>query len=220
MTVRVSAVERLQALPPVFRGADLTVRFRWTSKTASQYVYLWKRRGLIEALGGKSDVFANLLKPDRVDWHQAVRMAIPSAVIVGVEALRAAGWTTQVPQRPVAAVRAGDPVFKIRRFVISRRSDDWFRSVREGIARGEPHGAAPLLEPAWALADLLRGAGWGSGGLRPDDIAWELLSPDDMARVLAAAAALDVPDDAIETIRAYANDQGRREPVASGSGSR
>jgi hypothetical protein len=51
MSTTTSAIERLQGLPQIFRGADLTVRFAWSSKTASQYLYLWKKRGLVSSLG-------------------------------------------------------------------------------------------------------------------------------------------------------------------------
>jgi hypothetical protein len=86
---QVSAFERLRDLPS-FRGGDLTRRFGWTSKTASQYPYLWKRRGLAQRLGGHSDVYANLLASRHSDWEGAVVMAMPSAVLVGIEALRRA----------------------------------------------------------------------------------------------------------------------------------
>ncbi len=97
---QVSAIERLQSLPPLFRGADLTVRFQWTSKTASQYLYLWKRRKLVQELGGHSDVFANMLMTRQPNWEQALLLAMPSALLVGVEALRQAGWVTQVQHNP------------------------------------------------------------------------------------------------------------------------
>ena len=66
---QLSAFERLRDLPALFRGGDLTRRFGWTSKTASQYLYLWKRRGLVQSLGGHSDVYANLLTDRHPDWE-------------------------------------------------------------------------------------------------------------------------------------------------------
>ena len=82
MKKTISAHERLTLLPAVFRGADLTVRFQWTSKTASHYLYLWKRRGLVASLGGHSDVFANLVVGREPDWEAGLRLAMPSAVLV------------------------------------------------------------------------------------------------------------------------------------------
>ena len=102
MSKQISAIDRLRELPTLFRGAHLTTRFRWDSKTASQYLYLWKRRNLVQGLGGHSDVFANLLFepfPQYPNWEKALLMTMPSAVIVSVEVLRRVGWTTQIPIR-------------------------------------------------------------------------------------------------------------------------
>lgn len=182
---QVSAIQRLQELPPVFRGADLTLRFQWTSKTASQYLFLWKQRGLVQALGGHSDVFANLLVQPRPDWELALRLAMPSAVIVGVEALRRHGWTTQVPDRPEVAVDSSQPVFTVAPFVVSSRPPRWFAASRKGIKDG-------ALTPAWALADMLQRDGWGGCGLQPDDMDWEAWTDRDRRQWAAACKAYGV----------------------------
>lgn len=179
-TKQVSAIERLRSLPEIFRGGDLTVRFQWPSRRASHYLYLWKNRGLVEPLGGHSDVFANLLRNPHPDWEKALQMAMPSAVIVGVEALRRAGWTTQVPSRPEVAVDATGPVFSTERFVIKSRSPSWFETVHDGLV-GDRRLGPPVLSPAWALADLLRDHEWGDFGLWPDDIEWDEISEVDEA---------------------------------------
>lgn len=186
-----SAISRLQELPPVFRGSDLTVRFQWTSKTASQYLYLWKRRGLVDALGGHSDVFANLLASQHPDWEEALRTAMPSAMLIGIEALRRAGWTTQVPRRPAAAVDVTQSVFKTERFEVLPRDPMWFAAVRPGVL-GDRDGGLPRLRPAWALADLLRTSGWGSCGLWPDDLEWTEITRKDSVEWPVACKALDV----------------------------
>ena len=168
---QVSAFERLRELPALFRGGDLTRRFGWTSKTASQYLYLWKRRGLVQGLGGHSDVYANLLASRHPDWEGAVVMAMPSAVLVGIEALRRAGWTTQLLQRPTVAVKSGCPMFKTDHFDLVTRDPYWFDQVAPGIEGSAGEGLR-TLRPAWALADLLRHTGWEHSGLSPDDIEW------------------------------------------------
>lgn len=168
---QVSAFERLRDLPALFRGGDLTRRFGWTSKTASQYLYLWKRRGLVQGLGGHSDVYANLLASRHPDWGGAVVMAMPSAVLVGIEALRRAGWTTQLVQRPTVAVKSAHPVFKTDHFDLVTRDPHWFDQVAPGIEGGVGEGLR-TLRPAWALADLLHDTGWEHTGLSPDDIEW------------------------------------------------
>ncbi len=183
--MQISAIERLQGLPPLFRGADLTVRFQWTSKTASQYLYLWKKRKLVEELGGHSYVFANLLVGRQPDWHRALLLAMPSALLIGIDALRYAGWTTQIPHRPVIAVNSRQPVFSSNRFEIVQRDPKWFASVADGVMRDNMDGL-PRLAPAWALAELLSRGDWGECGLFPDDIEWHMLTPDDETQWSAA----------------------------------
>ncbi|WP_010105491.1 hypothetical protein [Verminephrobacter aporrectodeae] len=192
MRQQTSAIVRLQSLPPVFRGSDLTVRFQWTSKAASQYIYLWKRRGLVRGLGGHSDVYANLLTNPTPDWGKAVMAAMPSAVTIGIEALRQAGWTTQVPHRPTVVVNAKQGVFSVEPFEIVARGPKWFQSAGNGI-QGERAVGLPTLRPAWALADMLRTEGWGQCGLWPDDIEWDQAVDSDEADWLAACAAFGLP---------------------------
>lgn len=188
----ISAIERLQSLPAVFRGADLTVRFQWTSKTASQYIYLWKRRKLVEDLGGHSDVFVNLLVDRQANWEKALLTAMPSAVLIGIEALRMAGWTTQIP-RPAVAVKAWQSVYKTARFEINPRDQEWFDAVRQGMIANRS-GGLPQLAPAWALADLLRENEWGICGLWPDDIEWSEVTEQDEEQWKAACHALGLPE--------------------------
>lgn len=192
MRQQTSAIVRLQSLPQVFRGSDLTVRFQWTSKTASQYIYEWKRRGLVQALGGHSDVYANLLMNPAPDWGRAAIIAMPTAILVGIEALRMAGWTTQVTYRPTVAVNARQRVFSIDPFDVAPRNPKWFESARAGI-QGDRAFVLPTLRPAWALADLLCTQGWGKCGLWPDDIEWDQVNPSDEADWEAACAALGLP---------------------------
>lgn len=191
----VSAIDRLRALPEIFRGGEVTALFQWTSKKASHYLYLWKRRGLIESLGGHSDVFVNLLANPRPDWSRALQMAMPSAVVVGVEALRRAGWITQIPGTMDVAVEAGSRVFSTSRFRVTTRTKSWFRATA-AACEGDRTLAPPTLRPAWALADLLRQANlgssgttdtahasmnWNGTGLQPDDIEWDEIGADDQS---------------------------------------
>lgn len=188
---QVSAITRLQALPSVFRGADLTLRFQWTSKTASQYLYLWKKRGLVRSLGGHSDVHANLLANPAPDWGKAVLIAMPSAVIIGLDALRQAGWSTQVTHRPVVAVNSTQPMYNVEPFEIAPRDPKWFSAVSEGI-RGDRSQGLPVLRPAWALADMIHDHGWGKGGLWQDDIDPDEITKHDEADWQAACSAFSL----------------------------
>lgn len=192
MRQQTSAIARLQSLPSVFRGADLTVRFQWTSKAASQYLYLWKRRSLVRGLGGHSDVYVNLLTNPNPDWAQALLAAMPTAVVIGIESLRQAGWTTQVPQRPAVAINAKQSVYSIDPYEVMVRNDKWFESARAGIISDHAKGL-PVLKPAWALADMLRDQGWGKCGLWPDDIEWSETTGQDEHDWQTACSAFDLP---------------------------
>jgi hypothetical protein len=187
---QVSAIERLQTLPDIFRGADLTVRFGWTSKTASHYLYLWRKRALVQPLGGHSDVFANLLVNRQPNWEAALLLAMPSALVIGIEALRRAGWTTQIPVRPEVAVSAAEPVFSVERFEIQKRPALWFEQTQKGVRRSKDARTLPVLAPAWALADLLSRAPWGACGLDPDDIEWDEITVRDEREWKSASVAL------------------------------
>lgn len=189
MKKTISAHERLALLPAVFRGAELTVRFQWTSKTASHYLYLWKRRGLVAGLGGHSDVFANLVVGREPDWEAALRLAMPSAVVVGVEILRRAGWTTQIPFRPEVAVNSAAPTYQVENFNVRPRPPGWFKLLAPGIVRPYARGVSQL-SPSWALAEMIRSDGWGACGLAPDDIYWDEVSDHDRVEWTAACEAL------------------------------
>lgn len=177
-----SALERLRSLPPLFRGADLTVRFQWTSKAASQYLYQWRRRGLVAGLGGHSDVFANLLVQPQPDWEAALQLAVPGAVLVGIKALRRAGYTTQIPARPTFAIPPDGPRYTVEPFLLTPRPARWFAASRAGI---KEH----ALIGAYALADLLIQEGFGACGLEPDDIDWSLFTPAERRRFHRACTA-------------------------------
>lgn len=190
---QISAIERLLSLPAIFRGSDLTIRFQWTSKTASQYLYLWKCRGLVDGLGGHSDIFANLLVDRSPDWEKALFKAMPSAVIIGIDAIRRARWTTQIPYRPTVAVKSNQPVFMTERFKIIARDPQWFALTKKGIVPDKNWETPRILSPAWALADLLRESSWGTFGLDPDDIDWDEVTKRDQKQWTIACRAFGLP---------------------------
>ena len=191
---QISAIARLQTLPTVFRGADLTVQFAWTSKTASHYLYLWKNRGLVDALGGHSDVFVNLLKSEHADWEKALLLVHPSALMIGLESLRQHSWITQIPTHPTVAVDEHEPRYALTRFDIQRKSAAWMQTARRN-GSSQNTSSMPTLRPAWALADLIKTQGWGRCGLQPDDIDWDAVGPQDEQDWKLAATALGLPSE-------------------------
>lgn len=61
-------------------------------------LHRWKQAGLLRPLGGRSDVFFNLVVQPQwaKNFQYAIRRAIPFARLVRPEAWRARGWTTQI----------------------------------------------------------------------------------------------------------------------------
>lgn len=148
-----SAVQRLSALPEVFTGSDLTILFGWKSAVASTYLALWRKAGLVKSLGGRADVHMNLVQNRRVNPEQALRRAYPRAVKVGVDVLRQAGWTTQIPSAVDVAIPTASGLHAIEGFHLRHRSNKWFESVSTGTLKATL--GIDQLQPPWALADML-----------------------------------------------------------------
>jgi len=145
--------------------------------------------GQVVGLGGQSGIYANLVADQYPHWELALRMMIPTAVVIGIEVLRRAGWTTQIPYVPVVAVNAAQPVREVDHFVLEALPQEWYNLMRWGIQGGEA-GGLPHLKPAWALADLIRREGWCNCGLGPDDIYWYMVTEQDRQDWGAACSAL------------------------------
>jgi hypothetical protein len=148
-----SAVSRLAALPEVFTGGDLTVLLGWKSGICSSYLAQWRKAGLIKSLGGRSDVHMNLVRNPQVSPELALRRVYPHAVKVGVDILRAAGWTTQIPSALDVAVPTGSSLYDLPGYHLSTRTAKWYLSVAPGTDKA--HLGIDRLQPAWALADML-----------------------------------------------------------------
>ncbi len=192
----VSAIARLQSLPEVFRGADITVRFGWQSKQASQYLWAWKQRGLIEPFGGHSDIFANLLVDADPRWETALEMCMPSGTLIGPEVLRRAMWATQIPNVPDVAIRQDQPSYSTTKFQLHKRGVRWYKAVQPGIE--QPASGLQTLRPSWAIVEMLRThKRWDGAPLHPDDIDWDAVNEDDPGRrdLAAACRALRVDEE-------------------------
>ena len=148
-----SSFDRLLALPEVFTGRELTILFGWKSAMASNYLVNWKRAGLVQALGGRSDVYMNRVRNQQVNPEIAMRRAFPGAIKVGVDILRSAGWTTQIPAAAEVAVGSQTTLYAVNDFVLTTRSPAWFLGVTPGIERAS--GGLDRLAPEWALADMI-----------------------------------------------------------------
>ncbi|MBE0475006.1 hypothetical protein [Rhodoferax sp.] len=148
-----SAIARLRLLPEIFTGSELTVLFGWRSAIASSYLAQWRKAGLVKSLGGRSDVHMNLVRNPQADPEQALRRAFPTAVKVGIDRLRAAGWTTQIAARPEVAIPSATSRYSVEGFDLVTRPAQWFQTAKPGTEQ-TPEGL-DSLRPAWALADML-----------------------------------------------------------------
>lgn len=187
---RASATERLRALPPVFRGSELSLRFGWDTHEAAEYLRRWKRRDLVKPAGPRAGVYFNLIsETSAAETHleEAIAMLFPSAVVVGTSVLHDAGWITQIPRQLDVAVLRRRTFPGVTGVVPHPRNILWYRLVHPRLERTEGQGV-PRLDPAFALADALKYRdGWVPD---PDDIAFP--DAEDARRFLEACKILGV----------------------------
>ena len=185
---RASAVERLRALPPVFRGSDLSLRFGWSTHEAGEYLRRWKRRELVKPAGPRAGVYFNLISEasaPETHLEEAVVMLFPSAVVVGASVLHEAGWITQIPRQLDVAVLRRRTFPAIKGVVPHPRNIFWYRLVHSRLERTEGRDV-PRLDPPFALADALKCRdGWVP---EPDDV--EFPEAKDAQRFLRACKTL------------------------------
>jgi len=148
-----SAIARLRVLPEIFTGSDLTVLFGWKSGIASSYLAQWRKAGLVKSLGGRADVHMNLVRNPQPNAELALRRAFPTAIKVGLDRLRVAGWTTQIPARPEVAIPSTSSRYSVEGFDLVTRPEQWFHRVKPGTDQATD--GLDSLRPAWALADMV-----------------------------------------------------------------
>lgn len=198
-----SALARLRTLPEVFTGSELTVLFGWTSGIASTYLAQWRKAGLVQSLGGRSDVHMNLVRNPQPDCEQALLRAHPQAVMVGLECLRRQGWTTQITAQPEVAVPIGTACKQLGGMALCTRTAAWFVKVAPGM-QAAAHGLRSL-RAAWALADMVQRAqdkrirqAWLPD---PEDLDWSLLQhPRQQPDSAAAQQALGLAEGCLERV--------------------
>lgn len=149
----VSAFERLNKLPAIFKGSDVTMLFGWSGTTAASYIAQWTKKGIVKPLGGRAGIYFNLVVQREYDLEAGLRRAIPMATKMGVDALREAGWTTQVISQVEVAVPDDGPVYSIDGFDLQPRSARWFEMASGGVI--DDRMGLRRLRPEWALADMV-----------------------------------------------------------------
>ena len=188
--VRASAIERLRALPPVFRSSDLALRFGWSRHEAGEYLRRWKQRDLVKQTGPRAGVYFNLISDasaPQTHLVEAIATLFPSAVVVGASVLHEAGWITQIPRQLDVAVLRRRTFPAVEGVVLHPRNIFWYRLVHGRLEHTEGQGI-PRLDPAFALADALKYRdGWVP---EPDDV--EFPQAEDAQRFLRACKTLRV----------------------------
>lgn len=180
---------RLAEFGPFFEGRHAMQVFEWGPKTAAHYLWLWARQGLIQPLGGKSDLFFNLVADpaaaSRVE--AAVRRVMPGAVVGPLNVLNEAGLTTQRPGTLQLLVRPDERRFSIAAAVVESRPPTWWTAIdrEKGIEIGTEDRLARLV-PGAAIAD----SAVKPGGLAPDDIDFDAVTPAEGRRALRLLRAL------------------------------
>lgn len=181
-----SARERLLRLGrfgPFFQGSHAMQVFGWSPKTAAQYLWLWSKQGLVKPLGGKSDLFFNLVSDHASETRveAAIRRAMPGAVIGPLNVLNESGITTQRPGTLQLLVRPDERRFSIEAAQVESRSLSWWAAIdfAKGIDPGSEESLARLL-PGAAIADSAVSA----GGLDPDDIDFNAVKPIERRRAI------------------------------------
>lgn len=164
-----NTITRLQQLPGLFTATDVVLKCGMATKEVQQFLWRCKKKEYIKSFGGRSEVYANLIVDRNPNWDIAATMAMPSAIIIGVEALREHGWTTQIQRTPDLAVLTGVLNYTTDFYTVIPKNSAWYAKVKPVLLNDIR--ALPVLHPAWALADMLANAGgWGACGLSIDDL--------------------------------------------------
>jgi len=176
---RKSAFDRLQELPEVFTLNTTAALLSCETGNASTYIARWKESGLVTSLGPRTGIHFNLLKNPSADKEyrmKAIAMLFPGAVIGGVSAVHAAGWTTQFPRQTEIMIPKRRSFPAVDDALITMRPLPWIRNARNWISSPGP---VPWLNPAFALADCVQQENWRPD---PDDIEWDEVNVSDLRR--------------------------------------
>lgn len=170
-----SARDRLMKLAdfgPFFEGRHAMQVFDWSPKTAAHYLWLWAQQGLVRPLGGKSDVFFNLVADRAAESRieAAIRRVMPGAVVGPLNVLNESGLTTQRPGTLQLLVRPDERQLTIVAAQVESRPPTWWSAIdlANGVEPGTEESLARLTQGA-AIAD----SALSPGGPDPDDIDFE-----------------------------------------------
>lgn len=157
---RISSIDRLRKLEPVFSLADIQAGLGLDDRLARLYVSRWTKARLAQRFGG--GVYFNLLKDEHGPRNRTAEainklVGVP-VVVVGGAAITAGGWSTQVHRKievAVPVIRGSLTVPHTRGdIVLTPRYTNWFRILAGSADQSAQEGLA-MAAPEYALADAL-----------------------------------------------------------------
>jgi len=193
---RISAFDRLKELPEVFTVNTTVSTLDCTRGMASTYIARWRENGFISSLGPRAGVHFNLLKNPRAAEElrmEAIGYLFPGAVVAGVSAVHAAGWTTQFPRQTEIFIPNRRSYPSVDDAEIHCRPLSWMKMAKQWVK--EP-GPVPYLDPAFALADCVHSGIWTPD---PDDIEWDEADAPALSRAFGLFD-MELPDDWVEEL--------------------
>lgn len=160
MMNKVKARERLLDLPDVFDLRDVSLLTGWSSNAVYVNCHRWVKQGLISPVGPRAATYYNLVVdpkgPEKL-IGKALKLMMPSAVVVGGSSVAWAGWTTQMPRIlevvvPKTEQNKAFPVVNGAR--IAMRGKVWYKRMGLGgaIEKDGPFGLH-VLKPDAAIVD-------------------------------------------------------------------
>ncbi len=149
-----NSVKTLRRMPPVFSLQDMAKLVDKDHAAVKANVARWKEQGLVRAAGPKLGLYYNLVT--HPNWEEnralAVKMAYPSAIVIGPTVLHRHGWITQIPQSLSIAVLNDGSHPLMEGVEVYKRSMRWYRKFSPW---GEPIYGLPALTPENALLDCM-----------------------------------------------------------------
>ncbi|QYY33612.1 hypothetical protein K2O51_31805 (plasmid) [Cupriavidus pinatubonensis] len=152
-----NSVKTLRSMPPVFSLQDMAKLLDKDHPAVKANVARWKEQGLVRAVGPRLGLYYNLVT--HPNWEEnralAVKMAYPSAIVIGPTVLHRHGWITQIPQSLSIAVLNDGSHPSMEGVEVFKRSMRWYRKFSPW---GEPIYGLPALTPENALLDCMENA--------------------------------------------------------------
>jgi hypothetical protein len=171
---------RLAALPSIFNATDALLRTGIAPKQLNQVMWRWKNSGYVRPVGSRADVWFNLVVDpvvSRERWEEAVRMALPEAILAGHGVLMRSGLSTQMSHSDYMIRPARTASASIEGVELHERPAVWVRKLRQAHAVKRTGGLSEL-DPGAALADLVK---FEPDSIDFDEIDWDEMSSESMA---------------------------------------